>query len=173
MPLRAALADALREHLARRIPTSPAFAIPTNWRQAEMLAADLEAAGVAVVDDENRFADFHALRHTFITNLSRAGVNPKTAQSLARHSSIVLTMDHYTHLRVDDDRRALELLPRIDAPQLQELPATGTDGASVLSLCLSLLGGSPQTSVDSSSGLAHQYRDRTQREWRNWQTRET
>jgi hypothetical protein len=55
-------------------------------------------------------------------------VNPKHAQSLARHFSIVLTMGHYTRLRVDDDRPALESLPRNDAPR--ELRATGTAGAS-------------------------------------------
>ena len=39
------------------------------------------------------FADFHALRHTFITNLCKADVSPKTAQMLARHSDISLTMN--------------------------------------------------------------------------------
>ncbi len=29
-------------------------------------------------DREGRYADFHATGHTFITNLSRAGVSPKT-----------------------------------------------------------------------------------------------
>ena len=42
-------------------------------------------------------ADFHALRHTFMTNLAIAGVHPKTAQMLARHSTIAMTMDRYTH----------------------------------------------------------------------------
>ena len=41
-------------------------------------------------DDSGRFADFHALRHTFITNLATGGVHPKTAQTLARHSAITL-----------------------------------------------------------------------------------
>ena len=125
MPLRAALAAALRDHLAHRMPSTPAFAIPLHWRQAEMIAADLVATKVEAVDAEGRHADFHALRHTFITNLSRAGVNPKIAQSLARHSSIVLTMDHYTHLRVDDDRRALEALPSNEAPHLQNCVQRG------------------------------------------------
>jgi hypothetical protein len=44
------------------------------------------------------FADFHGLRHTFITNLGKAGVDPKTAQILARHSDINLTMNVYTHV---------------------------------------------------------------------------
>jgi site-specific recombinase XerD len=38
------------------------------------------------VDSAGKFADFHGLRHTFVTNLCRAGVSPQTAQSLARHS---------------------------------------------------------------------------------------
>ncbi len=36
-------------------------------------------------DSQGRFADFHCLRHTFITNLSLSGVSPKIAQTLARH----------------------------------------------------------------------------------------
>lgn len=46
---------------------------------------------------QGKFADFHGLRHTFITNLSLNGVDPKTAQTLARHSSMELTMRTYTH----------------------------------------------------------------------------
>jgi hypothetical protein len=33
-------------------------------------------------------ADLHALRHTFITELVKAGVAPKDAKELARHSTI-------------------------------------------------------------------------------------
>jgi site-specific recombinase XerD len=46
--------------------------------------------------------DFHALRHTFISNLARAGVHPRNAQALARHSTIDLTMNVYTHVAMDD-----------------------------------------------------------------------
>ena len=45
-------------------------------------------------DSQGRFVDFHSLRHIFITNLARAKVDPKTAQTLARHSDIRLTMEH-------------------------------------------------------------------------------
>ena len=44
-------------------------------------------------DSEGRAADFHALRHTYITNLTRGNVSPRTAQALARHSTITLTME--------------------------------------------------------------------------------
>jgi hypothetical protein len=50
------------------------------------------------------------LRKTFITNLSLAGVQPKAAQTLARHSDINLTMNTYTMLQVLDQAAAVESL---------------------------------------------------------------
>lgn len=83
---------------------------PGSWvrkRMAgKMLKRDLKRAGIAYVDG-GRYADFHALRHTFITNLARAEVHPAKAQRLARHSSINLTMNVYTSLNVDDLREDL------------------------------------------------------------------
>jgi integrase len=58
-------------------------------------------------------ADFHSLRHGFITYLVTANVPPKVAQTLARHSTITLTMDRYTHLGVTDLVGALLRLPDI------------------------------------------------------------
>lgn len=51
-----------------------------------MLKHDLEAASIPYVDGNGRYADFHALRHTFIMNMVKSGVAPKTAQALGRHS---------------------------------------------------------------------------------------
>lgn len=47
---------------------------------------------------------FHSLRHTFATELFNQGKRP-IIQSLLGHSSIVQTMDTYSHLldEVDDD----------------------------------------------------------------------
>ncbi len=59
------------------------------------------------VDSQNRYADFHSNRHTFITNLSLAGVSPRDAQELARHSDIRLTMGVYTHIGIEDKARAI------------------------------------------------------------------
>ena len=63
---------------------------------------------------DGHVADFHALRHTFITNLSRSGVSPKTAQTLARHSDIRLTMNIYTHTDIDEQAEAINKLPGLD-----------------------------------------------------------
>ncbi|MHC4740340.1 MAG: tyrosine-type recombinase/integrase [Planctomycetota bacterium] len=79
------------------------------------------------------------LRHTFITNLAKSGVHPKMAQSLARHSSIELTMHRYTHTTLETQAEALEKLP--DFIELEEQARhqdghqdsmTGTDDPAVL-----------------------------------------
>ena len=45
---------------------------------------------------------------TFVSRLSAAGVHPRTAQALARHSKIELTMKTYTDVRLLDLRGAAE-----------------------------------------------------------------
>ncbi len=71
--------------------------------------------------------DFHALRHQFISMLAKAGVHPKTAQELARHSTITLTMDHYTHVGLYDLAAALSSIPALPTGEKKASRATGTD----------------------------------------------
>ncbi|OHB82144.1 MAG: hypothetical protein A2V98_00835 [Planctomycetes bacterium RBG_16_64_12] len=90
---------------------------------------------LAYQNDNGLFADFHSNRHTFITNLERAGVSPRTAQSLARHSDIRLTMGVYTHIGLHDQTTAIGSLPAPPLPdprkpsEAAEMRATGTDDA--------------------------------------------
>jgi len=72
--------------------------------------------------------DFHALRHSFLTRLARSGVAPAVAKSLARHSGLVLTMDHHTHTLIGDERAAVDRLPTIHpaASNPVAVRATGT-----------------------------------------------
>lgn len=87
-------------------------------------------------DDSGLFADFHSNRHMFITSLERAGVRPKMAQTLARHSDIRLTLGTYTHVDVYDQAAAIASLPspptggKRPGTEAAELRATGTDGRS-------------------------------------------
>ncbi len=87
---------------------------------------------LAYEDAQGQVVDFHALRGTFITNLSRSGVTPKTAQLLARHCDINLTMNTYTKLGVMDQAAAVEALPAIPSGTSRTDAtvqwATGTDG---------------------------------------------
>jgi hypothetical protein len=83
---------------------------PGTWfeRAADMIRDDLAATTAAMqkadpkspgipYETKDGVIDFHALRHTFITLLVKSGVQPKKAQTLARHSTITLTMDRYAH----------------------------------------------------------------------------
>ncbi len=117
---------------------APMFALRTaggHWRKtAKMMRTDCEAAGVPYCDEDGLFADFHANRHTFITNLGRSGVPLGTGQKLARHSDPKLTSNIYTHLAIHDKAAGIDALPAPptidDTDRLNEaaeLRATGTD----------------------------------------------
>ena len=69
------------------------------------------------VDSKGRFADFHTLRHTFITNLCCSNISPKTAQTLARHSDISLTMNIYSHVSPEEQVAAINALPGLNKPK--------------------------------------------------------
>ncbi|MBL7132890.1 MAG: tyrosine-type recombinase/integrase [Phycisphaerae bacterium] len=150
LPLRPDLACAIAAYIADRPIGEPLFAVP--HKSAEMFRADLrrarawwirethdraerrkrqQSSSLATPDASGRVVDFHALRHTFITRLARSGVAPAVAKSLARHSTITLTMDHYTHTFIEDERSALARLPGLGVKGLQgrSVRATGTDGA--------------------------------------------
>ncbi len=151
LPLRKDTADELRALTSGRLPTVSVFNMPKRWLLADMLRADLHAAGIPYVDESGRYADFHALRHTTGTLLAASGVHPKTAQSIMRHSTIELTMGRYTHALKGQESRAVERLPDLSLPssQSQRAAKTGTDGRSVLASCLARQGGKHRTTSDA------------------------
>lgn len=139
LPLKASTAKALGAFLRARagLPKSPAFAaLPAPGVMARMVREDAAAAGIVASAERAKgepVLDFHGLRHSFVSSLRDSGVDVKLAQTLARHSTITLTMDRYTHLRPTDERRAIEGLPDLlatpaDADSL--LRRTGTDGSA-------------------------------------------
>ncbi len=132
----------LKDWLVRRAPkTENEILFPVSKKTcgvdrktSDMIKRDLDSARrfwIAETDDpeerrrreeseflvyENKaglFADFHGLRHTFISNLGKAGVAPKTAQILARHSDLSLTMNIYTHVDQQEQAAAINSLPRV------------------------------------------------------------
>ena len=117
LPVRKDLVDGLADHRDRveaggfavgaRDPVFPGRLFPTH----KTFQADLVAAKLDGEDDQGRVVDFHSFRVTFITRLSQAGVHPRTAQALARHSKLDLTMGVYTDARLLDLRGAVEATP--------------------------------------------------------------
>ena len=107
----------------------PLFNVPDGL--IRILDRDLATAGIAKTDERGRSLDVHALRTTFGTMLSQAGVSPRTAQAAMRHSRIDLTMNVYTDPKLLDVAGAVESLPSLSAsnPRPSErMQATGTEG---------------------------------------------
>jgi len=153
LPLRRDMAEVLAEFLAGKLAGQPVFPMPD--KPVKMVCRDLEAARGkwlaedGITDEERKrreessfliyrdaagpVADFHALRHTFITRLAQSGIAPSVAKSLARHSTITLTIDRYTHTVIGDQRQALAVLPVIGAKAEQQGQALRptADGAVV------------------------------------------
>jgi integrase len=135
LPLRPDLVGMLRPYLMDRVPGAPVWPGPWWKRSALILRHDLERAEVPYVDEDGRYRDFHSLRHRFGSELARANVPPKVAQTLMRHSTITLTMDRYAHVQVFHTAGALDKLPplpgRAPSPETAAMQATGTDGQPI------------------------------------------
>ena len=72
--------------------------------KAGILSSHRDIRGSLVDDDPRRFG-FHNLRHSLASFLIRNRTDPKTVQTLLRHSDVKLTLQFYTHA-VSRDRMA-------------------------------------------------------------------
>ncbi len=115
LPLMPETAQALADHLAaqqeRGLPCDSADPVIVTNRGTRVHPDIMEKwwradrAGLGIGD----FC-LHELRHTYLTQLARAGVHPKVMQALAGHANSAITMDIYTHADMDGKRRAAEQL---------------------------------------------------------------
>lgn len=56
----------------------------------------------------------HVCRHTYCSNMAKAGMNPKTLQYLMGHSDIGVTLNTYTHLGLEDAEGELKRMEELD-----------------------------------------------------------
>lgn len=129
VPLHSSLVTRMEARRHRSPDVSDASAVFPDIPDIHQHRACLEAAGVRYVDSDGKVGDFHALRHTFVTRLLRAGVSPWVAQELARHTDLKLTTSRYADPRLFDTAAAVELLVLPDARDSRNnvLSRTGTD----------------------------------------------
>jgi integrase len=59
-----------------------------------IIASDMEAAGVAERDDRGRAAKFHGFRRMAVTEALRAGMSPKAVQKFIGHKDIATTLKY-------------------------------------------------------------------------------
>ncbi len=140
-PLPSDVAAALRPYLAQKAAGRPIWGGTWHVTAAgsEMIRRDLDAAGIPYAiegPDGPEYADFHALRHTYLTLLGRHGVDLRTAQELAGHSTPQLTA-RYSHRRLYDLAGAVDKLPPLvptSEPSTSTaaipLRLTGTEGGA-------------------------------------------
>ncbi|MDE2103285.1 MAG: site-specific integrase [Patescibacteria group bacterium] len=114
--LKAGAVELLKERRNQCDESDPVLKVPSR----HIFYRHLNAAKIKRVDPLGRVIDFHALRHTFITSLSRSGVQPRVAMALARHSQIDLTMKVYTDAGALGDMDGVENLPDWDKPADQQ-----------------------------------------------------
>ena len=67
----------------------------------------------------------HICRHTYCSNMAKAGMNPKTLQYLMGHSDISVTMNVYTHLGLEDAKDEMIRLEELNAARAEVQKTTG------------------------------------------------
>lgn len=139
-PIPSNVADALRDYLTGKPAGMPIWGGTwhTGGRMAEMLRIDLAAAGIPYPvegPDGPEYADFHSIRHSYLTLGGRSGSDLRTLQVLAGHSTPLLTA-RYSHRRLHDLAGAVDKLPNLVPTNPIEtgevtLRMTGTDGVCI------------------------------------------
>ncbi len=80
--------------------------VEQQWRQ--------EGDFLVYKNSDGEVVDFHATRHTYISEIVASGASVKTAQTLARHSTPVLTIGRYAHTNRQEMKGALDKMPSLD-----------------------------------------------------------
>jgi hypothetical protein len=105
-------------------------------QQPESVKKEMAASDFLLYSDrQGHVADFHSLRVLFISRVVASGASVKEAQTLARHSTPVLTMNTYSRATLLDVAGAVEGLgdmltkqPSRPEKEAAAMRATGTHG---------------------------------------------
>lgn len=110
LPLHPDLVPRLREWLSPLAANQVLFPDLAGRKTFTMIKKDLKVAGIKYRDASGKYADFHALRHTFITRAWSTGATPDVVRALARHCDINLTLK-YTHTTPAAQADAMRKMP--------------------------------------------------------------
>jgi integrase len=103
-PVPSGIVPELKTWLESKPEGTPLFKRDRN--STLMIRADLKAAGI-----EPSQYDFHGLRHAFVTQVVQGGASVRDAMTLARHHSPDLTLNRYSHSRLEDLSALVDKLP--------------------------------------------------------------
>ena len=143
--LKPALAQMLAQHFQNKLPTAPAFRMPSEFNLADMLRADMADARAAWIEaakegkprevrqrsdflaEKNREGErvvFYSLRHGHGTALALAGVSQELIAASMHHTNIKTT-ERYIHAQQQRAASAIASMPDLTYPVLNA--STGTD----------------------------------------------
>jgi len=114
---------------------------------------DLAAAEIPFEDARGRRVDLHALRKTYGTMLAAAGVSPRVAMELMRHSDMKLTMGVYTDVAQLPIIQETARLPSLQIPtrraQSSDSSLAGAQGGAQKSAQTGVLSGRELSPADA------------------------
>ena len=67
----------------------------------------------------------HVCRHTYCSNMAKAGMNPKTLQYLMGHSDIGVTLNVYTHLGLEDAAAEMARMEAVEEARREQEKISG------------------------------------------------
>jgi integrase len=155
LPLSPDVVAIIKPWLTQHAPDAPLW--PGKWAKHKqgslMIEHDLDAARESWIDEtkedeqekerrrkstdflryrnaDGELADFHSLRHCFLSRLGRSGVSPKTMQRLARHSTVTLTIDRYGHASLHDLKSAMNMIAPLPMEVGDHIPGSSVSSDS-------------------------------------------
>ncbi|GBU23899.1 recombinase XerC [Fibrobacteria bacterium R8-3-H12] len=108
LPISSRLKKYLNEYLTLR-GDDPGYLFPALTQQVAASDYALKVAVVRAELESTGTAHYHRFRHSFASNLLRAGKSIKAVQMLMRHEDVSLTLNIYGHLLPSDLQEACEL----------------------------------------------------------------
>lgn len=94
--------DRLRAEIDRYGAMEPGVFRGREFARSGNANRTLKRAVAAALGDCGGTVSLHRFRHSFASNLIRAGANAKAVQQLMRHANIQMTLDTYSHLLQED-----------------------------------------------------------------------
>ena len=132
IPISLALRGLLEIHRSRQGKRSPEDLVFTTPSGTPLSPKNLYNRILAPACDRIKLprVSWHSFRHTHATLLTEVGESIKTAQSLLGHSDLGTTLNTYSHVIPDSQRRAVERVSEVLFSNVLELEDSAQSGRS-------------------------------------------
>jgi len=132
LPIHPVLRNNLVTWRKESLPGPGALVVKLPHKPVTRLKRALKKAKIPYKDDSDRYVDWHSLRHSFLTNLAKAGTGVKELQGLGRHSDPKLTFGIYVHSSKEREARAVAKLPDYTSDTSEESDEIAKEGTNDL-----------------------------------------